>query len=148
MQFLSLDDGQVEKSSSHGRCHFGTSVGGTRSLESRSFMAVVVSCAVYKRPTFYTIASTNKTCFCETTSPNAIRKGALRGSWQLGWCVLCLFLRFPQFAHHPPPQKKYHPMRKVFCGDGAWFAVPYLLHNKTNPHLQLSGLDNRFKQSS
>ena len=25
----------------------------------------------------------------------------------------------------PPPQK-FHPMRKVFCGDGAWFAVPYL----------------------
>ena len=24
----------------------------------------------------------------------------------------------------PPPPKKYHPMRKVFCGDGAWFAVP------------------------
>ena len=40
-----------------------------------------------------------------------------------GRCVFCIFLRFRQFAHHPP--QKYHLMRKVFCGDGAWLAVPY-----------------------
>ena len=43
MQHLPLNDGQVEKSSLHGRCHFGTSVGRTGTLESRSFVAVVVS---------------------------------------------------------------------------------------------------------
>ena len=46
MQHLPLNDGQVEKSSFHGRCHFGTSVGRIGTLESRSFVAVVVSCAV------------------------------------------------------------------------------------------------------
>ena len=43
---IPLNDGQVEKSSSHGRCYFGISVGRTGTLESRSFVAVVVSCAV------------------------------------------------------------------------------------------------------
>ena len=46
MQHLPLNDVQVEKSSFHGRCHFGTSVGRTGTLESRSFVAVVVSCVV------------------------------------------------------------------------------------------------------
>ena len=46
MQHLPLNDGQVEKSSFHGRCYFGTSVGRPGTLESRSFVAVVVSCAV------------------------------------------------------------------------------------------------------
>ena len=45
MQHLPPNDGQVEKSSLHGRCHFGTSVGRTGTLESRSFVAVVDSCA-------------------------------------------------------------------------------------------------------
>ena len=36
----------MEKSSFHGRCHFGTSVGRTGTPESGSFVAVVVSCAV------------------------------------------------------------------------------------------------------
>ena len=49
MQHLPLNDGQVEKSSFHGRCHFGTSVGRTGTLESRSFVAVVVSCAVSEK---------------------------------------------------------------------------------------------------
>ena len=40
-----------------------------------------------------------------------------------GWCVFCLFLRFRKFAYHPPP--KYRLKKKVFCGDGAWLAVPY-----------------------
>ena len=26
----------------------------------------------------------------------------------------------------PPPSPKYHLMKKVFCGDGAWFVVPWL----------------------
>ena len=43
---MPLNDGGVEKSSFHSRCHFGTSVGPTGTLESRSFVAVVVSCAV------------------------------------------------------------------------------------------------------
>ena len=47
-----------------------------------------------------------------------------------GWCVLCLFLRLEQFAHHSP--KNYHPMRRVFCGDGAWFAVPYQIGSESN----------------
>ena len=38
-----------------------------------------------------------------------------------GWCGFSLFLRFRQFA---PPPPKYHLMRKVCCGDGAWFPVP------------------------
>ena len=38
VQFLPLNDGQVEKSSFHGRCHFGTLVGGIGTLKSRSFM--------------------------------------------------------------------------------------------------------------
>ena len=42
MQHLPLNDDQVEKSSFHGRCHFGTSVGRTGTLESRSSVAVVV----------------------------------------------------------------------------------------------------------
>ena len=46
MQHLPLNDGQVEKSSFRGRCHFGPSVGRTGTLESRSCVAVVVSCAV------------------------------------------------------------------------------------------------------
>ena len=46
MQFLPLSDDQVEKSSFHGRCHLGTSVGSIGTLKSRSFVAVVVSCAV------------------------------------------------------------------------------------------------------
>ena len=53
-----------------------------------------------------------------------------------GWCVFCLFLRFRQFAHHPP--QKYHLMRKVICGDGAWFAVPYILHCKIGFELIMS----------
>ena len=43
---IPLNDGKVEKSSFHSRCCFGTSVGRTGTLESRSFVAVVVSCAV------------------------------------------------------------------------------------------------------
>ena len=46
MQHLPLNDGQVERSSFHGRCQFGTSVGRTGTLESRSFVVVVVSCTV------------------------------------------------------------------------------------------------------
>ena len=46
VQHLPLNDGQVEKSSFHGHCYFGTSVGRTGTLESRSFEAVVVSCVV------------------------------------------------------------------------------------------------------
>ena len=46
MQVSPLNHGQVEKSSFHGRCHFGTSVGRTGTLKSRSFVAVVVSCGV------------------------------------------------------------------------------------------------------
>ena len=46
MQHLPLNDGQVEKTSFHGRCHFETSLGRIGTLESRSFAAVVVSCAV------------------------------------------------------------------------------------------------------
>ena len=46
MQHLPLNDGQVEKSSFHGRCRFGTSVGQIGTLESRRCVAVVVSCAV------------------------------------------------------------------------------------------------------
>ena len=37
--------------------------------------------------------------------------------------VVRILLRLRQFAHHPP--QNYHLMRKVFCGDGAWLAVPY-----------------------
>ena len=46
VQQLPLNDGQVQKSSFHNRCHFGTSVGRTGTLESRSFVVVVVSCVV------------------------------------------------------------------------------------------------------
>ena len=34
------------------------------------------------------------------------------------FATLCLF-------HAPTPPKKYHLMKKVFRGDGAWLAVPY-----------------------
>ena len=43
---LPLNDGQVEKSSFHGCYHFGASGGRIGTLKSRSFVAVVVSCAV------------------------------------------------------------------------------------------------------
>ena len=46
MHILRLSDGQVDKSSFHGRWHFGTTGGRIGTLESRSFVAVVVSCAV------------------------------------------------------------------------------------------------------
>ena len=30
---------------------------------------------------------------------------------------------------HTTPPLKYHLMRKVFCGDGAWLAVPIFSHH-------------------
>ena len=41
-----------------------------------------------------------------------------------GCCLFCLFSYVPTNRTPHTPQK-YHPMRKVSCGDGAWFAVPY-----------------------
>ena len=46
MPLLPVNDGQVEKSSFHGCCRFGTPVGGIVTFKSCSFVAVVVSCAV------------------------------------------------------------------------------------------------------
>ena len=44
--YLPLNDGQVEKSSFHGRCHFGTSVGRTGTLKSRSFGCCSFMCCL------------------------------------------------------------------------------------------------------
>ena len=46
MQFLHPGDGQVEKSSFHGCCRFGTWGVELEHSKVRSFVAVVVSCAV------------------------------------------------------------------------------------------------------
>ena len=38
--------------------------------------------------------------------------------------ILPILLRFRVGTIRTPPLRNYHLMRKVFCGDGAWFAVP------------------------
>ena len=43
---------------------------------------------------------------------------------------ILFFLRFRQFTHHPP--QRYHS-RKVFCGDGGWFAVLYVRYTLNRP---------------
>ena len=72
----------------------------------------------------HVIANTDSDREIHTPPPQNRRSTSRVQNW--GWCVFCLFLRFRQFAPHPPPKKP--------PDDGAWLAVPWQVHTM-NIHL-------------